>query len=112
MKTEELKKISNMLSEMGLTYEETVEAMEGFAKEIHSARSLFKKRDRSKLVKLGLALITFPEPTPISETLGAFVLSAGLIQSKIRQSALHIEDVFSTFQAVVKDLESIKKVSI
>ena len=77
MKTEDLKKISNMLSEFGVTYEETVEAMEGFAKEIYSVRSLFKKSDRSKLVKLGLALITFPEPTPISETLGAFCFIRG-----------------------------------
>jgi len=108
MKTDELKSTVEALKELGLSYKEAVDAIQGVSGEIHSVRRLWKKEDKSKLIKLGLSLIVFPEPTPISETLGAVVLTAGLIQNKVRQSNLHIEDVYSTFQGVMTDLHVIK----
>ena len=105
----ELKSLVDVLRELGLSYEETVDIMNGVAKETRSTRKLWKKGNNSKLIKIGFALITFPEPTPISETLGAIVLSAGIIQKKMRQSALGIEDVYSTFQRVMTDLQTIKR---
>ena len=65
--------------------------------------------DKSRLVKIGLTLIAFPEPTPISETLGAFVLSLGIIQNKMKKSTLHIEDIYNTFQDVNKNLLRIRQ---
>lgn len=109
VKPNELKSLVNVLRELGLSYEEAVDAMSGVAKEMRSARHLWKKGNNSKLIKIGLTLITFPEPTPISETLGAVVLSAGIIQKKIRQSSLGIEDVYNTFQGVMRDLQAIKR---
>jgi len=105
----ELKSLVAMLRELGLSYEETVDVMNGVAKEVHSVRHLWKKGDNSKLIKTGLALIVFPEPTPLSETLGAVVLSVGLIQKKVRQFSLGIGDVYNTFQEVMRDLQTIKR---
>lgn len=98
-----------MLRELGLSYEETVDAMNGVAKEVRSVRHLWRKGDNSKLIRTGFALIVFPEPTPISETLGAIVLSVGLIQKKMGRSPLGIGDVYDTFQGVMRDLQTIKK---
>jgi len=105
----ELKSLVDVLRELGLSYEETVDAMNGVAKEVRSVRHLWKKGNNSRLIKTGLALIAFPEPTPLSETLGAVVLSVGLIQKKMRQSHLGIEDVYNTFQGIMRDLQTIKR---
>ena len=108
MKTEELKNVVDVLRELGSSYEESLDAMSGVAKELRSASRLWRKGDKSNLIRLGLTLIAFPEPTPISETLGAVVLSVGIIQTKMRQSALYIEDIYTTFQGVIWDLQAIK----
>ena len=104
MEPRELKAIATALQELGLSYEDTLEAMKGLAKDLRSARSLWRDGYKSRLVKIGLALIACPEPTPISETLGAFVLSLGIIQNKRKNSTLHIEDVYKTFQDVNRSL--------
>ena len=98
-----------MLRELGLSYEETLDAMKGVAKDSHFVGRLWKDGDKSNFVKMGLTLIAFPEPTPISETLGACVLSLGLIEAKMKRSALHVEDVYNTFQGVIGNLQTIRK---
>ena len=108
VKPEELKNLAVVLRELGLSYEETVDIMRGIAKDSRCIKRLWKDGDKTKLVKLGFTLIAFPEPTPISETLGAFVLSLGMIQTKMRRSALHIEDVYDIFQGVTGNLQTIK----
>jgi len=104
MKPRELKTTATVLQELGLSYEETLEVMKGVAKDLRSIKSLWRDGDKSRLVKIGLTLIVFPEPTPISETLGVFVLSLGIIQNRMKKSALHIEDIYKTFQDVNRSL--------
>jgi len=109
VKPSELKSLVDALHELGLSYEETVDAMNGVAKELRSVRHLWKKGNNSNLIKIGLTLIAFPEPTPLSETLGAVVLSAGIIQKKMGRFSLGIGDVYNTFQGVMRDLQTIKR---
>ena len=104
MESRELKTMTAALQELGLSYEEALRAMKGVPKDLRFVRSLWKDGDKSRLVKMGLALIAFPEPTPLSETLGAFVLSLGIIQNRRRNSALHVEDIYKTFQEVKRNL--------
>ncbi len=109
MEPRELKTTATVLQELGLSYQETLEVMKRFTKDLRSAKSLWRDGDKSRLVKVGLTIIAFPEPTPISETLGAFVLSLGIIQNKMKKSALHIEDIYTTFQDVNKNLLRIRQ---
>ena len=109
VKPEELKNAALALRELGLSYHETLDAISGVANDLGSVKHLWKIGDKSRLIKIGLALITFPEPTPISETLGVFVLSLGVIQTKMRQSTLHIDDVYNTFQEVIRGLHTVNK---
>lgn len=104
----ELKSLINVLHELGLSYEETVDAMNGVVKEVRSVRHLWRKGDNSWLIKVGLALLAFPDPT-LSDILGSIILSAGLIQKRMRQASLGIEDVCSTFQGIIRDLQTIKR---
>jgi len=104
----ELKKIATVLQELGLSYEETLEVMKGVAKDSHYVERLWRKGDENRLIKIGLALIAFPDPT-ISDILGTLLVSAGIIQAKIKRSTLHIEDVYKTFQDVNRNLPRIRQ---
>ena len=78
-----------VLRELGLSYSETLEVLHEMSKDANHAQKLWRGEKKSKLIKLALTLITFPEPTPISETVGAAVLVAGLVQNRIKNSTSH-----------------------
>ena len=105
----ELKRMAAVLQELGLSYTETLEVINEMAKDVNNAKKLWRDGYKSKLIKLAITLITFPEPTPISETMGAAVLVAGLIQNRVKKSTLHVEDVYKTFQDVNNDILKIRQ---
>ena len=106
---EKLKTLRDSVKELSLSYAETLEDFKGFSECLKSTKSLWRACNKSRLVKIGLTLIAFPEPTPFSEMIGASVLSVGLIQQKIRNNSLHIEDVYKTFHNVFKNLREIQE---
>jgi len=108
VKSEELKNVAAMLHELGLSYEETLNAMRGVAKDSHFIGRLWKKGDETRLVKIGLALIAFPDPT-VTDIIGTALVSAGIIQTKIKRSTLHIEDVYKTFPKLIRELQISKR---
>jgi len=111
VETKELKTTAAVLQELGLSYEETIEVMKGTAKDLRPTKNLWKGGNKSRLVKIGLALIAFPDPT-ISDVVGTFILSLGIIQNKMKHSALHVEDIYNTFQDVNKNLLRIRKETV
>ena len=108
MKPEELKNVAIMLRELGLSYEETLVAVRGVAKDSHFVGRLWKKGDETRLIKIGLALIAFPDPT-VTDIIGTALVSAGVIQAKIKRSTLHVEDVYKTFPKLIKELQTSKR---
>ena len=108
MEKEELKRMAVVLQELGMSYAETVEVINEMAKDANAAKKLWRDGHKSKLIKIAITLITFPEPTPISETVGAAFLVAGLVQNRRKKATLHVEDVYKTFQDVNKDILKIR----
>jgi len=106
---EKLKTLRGVVNELNVGYTETLDNVKGFSKELRSARQLWKDSEKPKLIKLGLALIAFPGPPPFTEIAGAAAVSLGLIQSKMRNSKLHIEDVYKTFKEVLSSLGELKE---
>jgi len=104
----ELERMAVVLQELGLSYTETVEVIHEMSKDANNAQKLWRGQKKSKLIKIALTLITFPEPTPISETIGAAVLVAGLVQNRVKKATLHVEDVYKTFQEVNNDILKIR----
>jgi len=90
---EELKRMGIVLQELGLSYKETIEVLHEMSKDMNIAQKLWRGEQKSKLIKLAISLITFPEPTPISETVGAAVLVAGLVQNRIKKSNRDFIDI-------------------
>jgi len=95
---------ASALNELSESYRDLLNAVNGTTRELMATRRLWKNGNESKLIKLGLALIVFPEPTPISETVGACLVAAGAIQKGIRSRTVYVEDVGKTFQSVFKEL--------
>jgi hypothetical protein len=108
VKSEELKNVAVMLHELGLSYEETLGAMRGVAKDSHFVGRLWRESNKGRLVKIGLALIAFPDPI-VTDIVGTILVSAGVIQAKIKRSTLHVEDVYETFPKLIKELQISKR---
>jgi hypothetical protein len=108
----EAEDLAEMLHELSQSRKETVNtagsAMQGYTEELRRTQKLWKQKNGSWLIKAGLALVAFPDPT-ISDVVGAAMIAAGLVQLKMRNSRLHVEDVYKTFPRVVKELGSIKQ---
>ena len=100
---------AEMVRDLNLNLKETANSMLGVARELHPVKRFFAECDRPKLIGLGVTLIILPEPTGVSDVLGAALVSAGFIQAKMKQSTLHIEDIYSTFPRVMRDINTIKQ---
>ncbi len=93
----------NVLNELNGSYADLIQAMKGVINEARATKQLSRKGSSSALIKLGLALIAFPDPT-ISDVVGAFLVAAGTVQQGIRRRALYVEDVHKTFQRALEEI--------
>jgi len=104
MKSEETKTVAHALSELNESYVDLIQTMKGTIKEAKATKQLWREHNKSKLIKIGLALIVFPEPTPISETIGSVFVVAGAVQQGIRQRNIFADDIHKTFQNTLKQI--------
>ena len=108
MKTNDLKAKMDALKELNESYVDLIQSMKGTIKEVKTTKHLWYDGKKSKLIKLGLALIVFPEPTPISETIGTFLVVAGAVQTGIRRRNIYVENVYKSFKETLKEMHTIK----
>jgi hypothetical protein len=108
MKTEEIKSAIKALNELNESYSDLFGALKGSVRDVEVAKKLWRASNDSRLIKIGVALIVFPEPTPISETIGACFVAAGALQKGIQNRAIFLEDVTKTFKSTLKDVWTIK----
>jgi hypothetical protein len=110
LKIEEAKTVATTVNELSESYVDLLQAMKETTREAKIAKKLWRDGNKSRLIKLGLAFILFPEPTPISETIGAFLVATGAVQQGIRRRNLYVEDLFKTFQTTLKEVRETKQV--
>ncbi|MBS7616555.1 hypothetical protein KEJ45_05100 [Candidatus Bathyarchaeota archaeon] len=108
MKTDEIKALASALNELNESYADFLQSMRETVKETKTTKKLWKNGQKPWLIKLGLALIVFPEPA-VSDILGSLLIAAGTVQEGIRRRAIHIEDVPKTFQNVMKELQAVEE---
>jgi len=111
MKPEEAKERTQTaiesLRELSESYSDFAVNMRGFSEELKEVKKLWRAGNKSRLIKLGLTLIVFPEPTPISETVGACLIAAGAVQQGIRNRTLFVEDVPKVYAKAFRDVFSV-----
>ncbi len=105
MKIPETKRVC---SELSGSYLDLMNSLHGTVNEVKRTKKLWRSGNKSRLIKLGVALIVFPEPTPISETVGACFVAAGMIQKGVQSRSIYVEDIGKTFQNTVKEVLSTK----
>lgn len=109
----ELKKTVSTLQELGEDWRKNMAIINDVAKGdgeiLESIKRLCKESNQGNMVKIGLTLIAFPFPIVVDDVLGWSFLAAGLIQKKIKNSALYLEDVNKTFPSLVKELQEIRQ---
>lgn len=105
MKPDEAKALATALSELNESYADFLQSLSGTVREVKASKKLWNNGSKPWLIRLGVALIVFPEPV-ISDVLGSLLIAAGTIQEGIRRRALHIEDIPKTFQSVMKELRA------
>ncbi len=91
------------LSENGAENDKTIKASEA---QVNELRKLFREGHKSRLIKLGLSLIAFPEPTPISPTVGACFVATGVIQQQIKNRSIYIDDIPRTLKQIRNEIKS------
>lgn len=89
----------NKLSE---SYRDAADALKSTVYTVEGTKRLWREGNKSRLVKIGVALIMFPEPTSISDCLGACFVAAGVVQKGIQNRAIFLEDVTKTFRNTLK----------
>ncbi len=106
---EHLKATRKALTEMNESYIDLLRETRGTTLTVHEAQQLWRAGYKSRLIKIGVALIMLPEPTPISPTVGACLVAAGAAQKAIRNRSLFVEDVNKTFRTTMKDIAAMKQ---
>jgi len=106
LKIPEAKRVCSELSE---SYLDLMNSLHRTVSEVKRTKKLWRSGNKSRLIKLGVALIVFPEPTPISETVGACFVAAGMIQKGVQSRSIYVEDIGKTFQNTVKEVLSTKQ---
>ena len=85
MNTEEAKNLVELLNRLSTSRKETANTinavMQGFTKELSATQKLWRRGNNSFLIKVGLALIAFPDPT-ITDILGSALVAVGIMQIK------------------------------
>ena len=97
------------LTEMNESYIDLLKTTKETSRNIHGTRQLWRAGYKSKLIKIGMALIVIPEPTPISPTVGACFVAVGAVQRAVRNRALFMEDVKKTFQSTLREISDINQ---
>lgn len=108
MKVEDAKIAIKAVAEVDEKRKEFRGAMNDNSSAVSSAKKLFREGNESKLIKLGVALIVFPEPTPISEIVGTGFVMAGTVQKVIKSRAGFAEDIGKDFKKTLKELSAMK----
>jgi hypothetical protein len=102
MKPEQVKNATKALNELNESYIDLHGAIKGTANTAKATKKLWREGNKSRLIKIGVSLIVFPEPTPISETIGACFIAAGAVQKGIQSRAIYLEDITKTFKSTLQ----------
>ena len=103
---ERLKATRKALAEMNVCYSDLIRETKGTAENARAAKQLWRTGYKSRLIKLGVALILFPDPSPTTEVIGGCLVAAGAVQKAVRNRALFMEDVKRTFQSTIKEIST------
>lgn len=105
MKKTDAKTIASGLNDLSESYVDVASAIKATTSTVEGTKELWRNDKHSWLIKAGVALIAFPDPT-ISDIVGSALVAAGLVQEGIRRRSLHADDVARAFQQTMRELQA------
>lgn len=104
---EKAKETTKALYELTESYSELHRAIKSTSRETARTKKLWREGNKSSLIKIGIACIMFPDPSPVGEIIGAGFLVAGAIQKGIQKRTLYISDLKKNLESTLRELNSI-----
>lgn len=108
MGIENAKTATKALTELYENKTELACTMNDMGQQVSATQKLWREGNKSKLVKIGLSLIIFPEPTQISNIVGAGFVAAGMAKKGIQNQSIFMEDIKKTLQGTLKEISASK----
>ncbi|NLE05875.1 MAG: hypothetical protein GX638_13905, partial [Crenarchaeota archaeon] len=68
---------------------------------------LWKSGNKSYLIKVGAALLIFPEPIA-SGIAGSSLIAIGAIQQRIKNQSIYLDDLPKAFKGIMKEIRDAK----
>lgn len=96
------------LQELTECYTDLHRAIKSTASTTAKTKKLWREGNKSNLIKIGIACIVFPDPSPVGEIIGAGFLIAGAVQKGIQSRAGYLNDVKSGFEGTIRELNKTK----
>jgi hypothetical protein len=96
------------IHELTESYSELHRAIKTTATTTAKTKNLWREGNKSSLIKIGIACIVFPDPSPVTEIIGAGFLIAGAVQKGIQSRSGYLNDVKSRFEGTIKELNRTK----
>ncbi|MCW4005782.1 MAG: hypothetical protein NWF04_04195 [Candidatus Bathyarchaeota archaeon] len=112
MRLDEAKTTAKTLTELRQSRMETVRAMGSIketAQNMRATKKLWRENQESKLIKVGLTLMVFPEPTPVSQCIGVCCLAAGGTQKAVQSRYAFMEDIGKSLKGSLGDILAAKQ---
>jgi hypothetical protein len=109
MKKEEAIQASKALTELSESYKDLYHGIKGISRQVAATKKLWPEGNKSKLIKIGVACIMFPDPSPVGEIIGAGFIAAGLVQKGIQKQTIYLGDIKKTFENTIRDVHSTKQ---
>jgi hypothetical protein len=107
-KMEKAKVTAMAIRELTETYADTCRAIKDSSKEAVQTKKLWREGNKSSLIKIGVACIMFPDPSPVGEIIGAGFLIAGAVQKGIRDRSAYVGDIKKSLKGTLKELNEIQ----
>jgi len=101
---EKAKYTAKSLHELTECYAETYSAIKSTTKESAKAKKLWREGNKSNLIRIGVACIMFPDPSPVTEIIGAGFIVAGAVQKGIQNRSLYVGDIRKDLECTLRQL--------
>ncbi len=105
---EKARQTTKSLHELTESYTELHRAIKSTATVTGKTKKLWREGNKSNLIKIGIACIVFPDPSPVGEIIGAGFLVAGAVQRGVQNRAGYLGDVKSSVESTIRELNRTK----
>jgi len=103
---EKAKQTSKALYELSDSYVELHKAIKSTTQTTAQAKKLWREGNKSNLIKIGMACILFPDPSPVGEIIGAGFLVAGTVQKGVQKRTLYVSDFKKNIDSIQRELRA------